>query len=381
MHPAGKELLAARQRSLHAFPEYQLSQDTQAAVDALADEIRLNLVVGPGLPLDRALMRSPGGMSITMLSPHRLAEGLLILANLEGIESATAWVGRISKKGSTPERTMVGIHALKLSEAIEIAGCSFIPVKQMKQSLAISKWMVRAQRSDQLSWPETVAFLDTTCPNIYSDHLDEDRIKSVHEWRSKLSVILNAIGYALDGSPSLGEMFHEYLDEDLEFLDHFGGYSWQHENAPRQLIPVTLTSAGVTAAERHLAATGQVRRQLDLAAERLALARRRAGDADRAIDISIALEALLGDTKKFDMTYKLSLRAARLLSDERNERIKIRNTVKEFYSLRSRIVHGQVPTLKRNEADTIKEVGRYCNSLALRIAENGINPDWDDVEL
>jgi hypothetical protein len=326
-------------------------------------------------------MQTHGGMGLITLSPHKLAEGLLILANSEGVESATAWVDRINQKSSIPAHTMVGIHALRIPDAIDIAGCSFMPVEQLKQSLAVSKWLVRAHRSDQLYWPETVAVLDTLCPNIYSDQLDEEHIKSVSEWRAKLSVILNAIGYALNGSPSPGEMFHEYLDEDLEFLDHFGGYSWQNENAPRQLVPVTLTSAGVRAAERHLAATGQVRRQLDLAAERLALARRRAGDADRAIDISIALEALLGDTKKFDMTYKLSLRAARLLSDERDERIKIRNTVKEFYSLRSRIVHGQVPVLKGNEANTIKEVGCYCNLLALRIAASGINPNWDDVEL
>lgn len=315
------------------------------------------------------------------MNEHQLAATILILANREGTQSAIDWLSRMSQKRSAPMRSMIGVHALTINEAIEIDGCKFVPIEDLKGSRAVSKWRSRSLQAGQLSSAEVVACLDDFCPDIYSKDIDEQKFTFQAEWREKLSVILNAVGYALNGSPSLGEMFHEYLDEDVELLEHLAGYSWQQENAPRQITPVTLTSAAVDAAERHLAATGQFRRQLDLAAGRLALARRRVGDADRAIDISIALEALLGDTKKFDMTYKLGLRAARLLSGERSERMVIRDKVKKFYDIRSGIVHGSIPSLKAEQSNVIKEVGLYCNSLILKIAQSGEIPDWDEVEL
>jgi Apea-like HEPN len=105
------------------------------------------------------------------------------------------------------------------------------------------------------------------------------------------------------------------------------------------------------------------------------------GSFRKAIDVSIALEALLGDDR-FDLTYKLGLRAARLLSKSFDERKAIRKAIKEFYSIRSAVVHGsKAAQLGADEIQHINNAISYCGRLIVLFVSRGSLPIWDDVEL
>jgi Apea-like HEPN len=92
-----------------------------------------------------------------------------------------------------------------------------------------------------------------------------------------------------------------------------------------------------------------IKTQCDIAIERLNLARRRLSIEDKTIDGAICLKALLGDGNKQEITYRLRLRAALLLSKDLKERREISKAVRDFYTLRSTAVHGDRSKLRDAE--------------------------------
>jgi Apea-like HEPN len=128
---------------------------------------------------------------------------------------------------------------------------------------------------------------------------------------------------------------------------------------------------------------GQQRRSLDVALDRLNLARRRRSPGDKAIDAGICLEALLGDDSPQELTYKLRLRAALLLGTTLDERRKIRDDVRDLYDLRSSVVHGRV----RRPKDTLLD-GQHasrgleiCTQAVRAIVQRNARPDFAAWEL
>ena len=94
-----------------------------------------------------------------------------------------------------------------------------------------------------------------------------------------------------------------------------------------QAPPLKVDDAVLDWAERYLKMEGPLRRSMDIALDRLNLARRRRSPGDQAIDSGICLEALLGDDSPQELTYKLKLRAALLLGSTVTERREIREAV------------------------------------------------------
>jgi hypothetical protein len=112
-----------------------------------------------------------------------------------------------------------------------------------------------------------------------------------------------------------------------------------------QFAPLKIDSEAIAWAERYLQMDRRLRGAVDVALDRLNLARRRRWPGDQAVDGGICLEALLGDDSPQELTYKLRLRAALLLGTTLPEREEIREAVRGFYNLRSKTVHGRGQTL------------------------------------
>jgi len=80
---------------------------------------------------------------------------------------------------------------------------------------------------------------------------------------------------------------------------------------------------------------------------------RRARDADSPaliiLDCISALEALFSTkNEKQEISYRLSNRVATLLADNKNERNILRNEIRNYYNLRSKLVHGSVVDVEPN---------------------------------
>jgi Apea-like HEPN len=89
--------------------------------------------------------------------------------------------------------------------------------------------------------------------------------------------------------------------------------------------------------------------RLTLAAERLGAAMLREHEADTILDLCIGLEAVLGDESPGDITYKLALRAAAVLSASgiSDDPKTIFNHIKAIYRYRSAVAHGRPSESRR----------------------------------
>jgi len=126
------------------------------------------------------------------------------------------------------------------------------------------------------------------------------------------------------------------------------------------------------------------REALRVPLQRLASAMRAWSTVDSAIDLGIALEALLlADTDTSELTFKLRLRVSRYLEPAGAGRERFFDAVRDLYAIRSTAVHrGHLPdTFKARPTTEILEDGYRVVARALRrMIADGI-PDWKAVEL
>ncbi len=122
--------------------------------------------------------------------------------------------------------------------------------------------------------------------------------------------------------------------------------------------------------------------------QRLGLACLRRGPADRALELAIALEALLVDSPG-EHTFKIALRAAILTSTELESRKRHRAVIEAMYKIRSSLMHsGQSSDTCKvrgyGDLKTTDIVSEALNITALviqKIISLGARPDWSSLEL
>lgn len=81
-------------------------------------------------------------------------------------------------------------------------------------------------------------------------------------------------------------------------------------------------------------------------------------DPEKLLDLAIALEAIyLNDGDNKELTYRLSLRASRLLAESFDERYEIFKVIRDLYKYRSKVAHGEtLDSLKRSDAERLSKV-------------------------
>ena len=81
-------------------------------------------------------------------------------------------------------------------------------------------------------------------------------------------------------------------------------------------------------------------------------------ESERLLDIAFAFEAIfLNDGENKELSYRLALRAARLLGKTLTERHEIFDSVKKLYDFRSKIAHGEtLDTMKPKDALKLQQV-------------------------
>jgi hypothetical protein len=148
-----------------------------------------------------------------------------------------------------------------------------------------------------------------------------------------------------------------------------------------QLVqPTEVNNVALVWVDQYLQLADDVKKVCDIAIERLNLARRRRSPGDKAIEGAICLEALLGDERSEELTYKLKLRSALLLETDIDQRKKIKKTVGSFYKLRSKTVHGRSKSVQ--DAEAIASEGLIiCSRVLQAIVKRNEKPEPEDWEL
>jgi hypothetical protein len=137
---------------------------------------------------------------------------------------------------------------------------------------------------------------------------------------------------------------HIYLAAVRAYPEHLENFGWIRP------VPVINSTAAFEIAEIFRALNELKSGGLVVAVKRLNAAQLRKEEADSILDITIALEALLGDDAKSEMTHKLAMRMAALtkLAPFGTETVEgVFKLVKEIYNYRSSVVHGSKKAPKK----------------------------------
>lgn len=213
--------------------------------------------------------------------------------------------------------------------------------------------------------------------STWSDELDEAAIL--------LALVPNAI-------PVEAAHWMQMDDPDVALLVQFGiSRSNSHDVEPSSFhVAPSIDAAqvrGLVPAYRKLPKSNRDR--VALAIGRLLRGRSQSNPGNRAIDVAIALEVLFMNSDRDEHSYKISLRAARLLREGVAARRKVFAEVKTVYDVRSKMVHtgsasneSNVAGMKRTAHDVVEAVDVVCIEAIRRFLAMGSIPnDWRDAEL
>lgn len=103
-------------------------------------------------------------------------------------------------------------------------------------------------------------------------------------------------------------------------------------------------------------------------------------NADRLIDLRIALESLYLDSSGGELGFRLSITGARHLGVGLDEREEIRKTLADFYRLSSKVIHGTLPKGSA-AASLVERTTKLCRNGILKIVEQRDRPDWTELLL
>lgn len=119
-------------------------------------------------------------------------------------------------------------------------------------------------------------------------------------------------------------------------------------------------------------------RRLRLAMRRLSSVNPTVLNDDRAIDLGIALEALLMRGHESNVSHKFRVRGSLLRGGDPSTHDETYNLLKDFYDIRSRVAHGDASYNTDNDREEIiDKVLNLSFDLCAKLIEFGGQPDWD----
>lgn len=123
---------------------------------------------------------------------------------------------------------------------------------------------------------------------------------------------------------------------------------------------------------------------LGISLDRLAQALRRDNSIDKAIDLGIALEAVLlhglGDTGRGELKFRAAIRGATFIGGSREKRLETLRLLQDAYDLRSTAVHsGKLGGRKHGKTpeEILDAAATSCAAIAQQLITRGAFPDWD----
>ena len=145
-----------------------------------------------------------------------------------------------------------------------------------------------------------------------------------------------------------------------------------------KLAPEALVEAREAFENRKGERYGRMAPVIGRLAEALAQNRRIAGD-DRILDVAIALERMY-DLPRWQISRKLRNRVSLYLGTDAESRKRVKESVEEFYDVRSDIVHGRPDNVppQRNRAAFVKGFDIAQRSL-FKLLREGPPDDWDKL--
>ncbi|MNQ21790.1 hypothetical protein D3C85_349180 [compost metagenome] len=137
-----------------------------------------------------------------------------------------------------------------------------------------------------------------------------------------------------------------------KYPNYFDNFYWNTKDLP-QISKSDLENIG----KIYLNLLKNENNKIRISDKRLRYSYLRDNEEDSILDIIIALETLLSDNDKGELTYKLSMRIAKLLyfHNEKYDSIETFEIMKKIYDYRSAVVHGSSKVNSKKEIKIEKD--------------------------
>jgi hypothetical protein len=373
---------------------------TTAGVDAIFT-LANSLATEPEFA--HATRRVQTGTGWLGFSKDAAAQQMLSIARDRGAPAAVAWLRKVSAVKEVAFSAVKALYGIKCSGRIPMSdSVILLPFADLPSS-STRDWILQEheaanERGGGLrgfkAAPEAALlhaggvrplFLDLITPDLNS-------APSVFAWFEELDEAALQLALIPKAIPMEAAHWLHVDDPDVARVVNFGisrsGPLDLH--APPYHDPAEATTEsidGLLPAFKNL--NKQDRPRFKLAVDRLVRSRSQQIPGNRAIDLAIALEVLFMGADQGEHSYKISLRAARLLRDTVDARRTVFTEVQRVYELRSSMVHAGRGSDKynvnggpRTASDLVESVDVHCTDALRQVLKRGAIPEtWRDIEL
>jgi hypothetical protein len=295
-----------------------------------------------------------------------------------GPSATVAWLEKLHNAKNPSVRTVIEVVGLECKKTIQFStGVRLSLLDELPQSPNV-KALGRSYESnfETMSVPShgpTVA--------VHEDAIFGASREPAPEIRSQKLIEQALLGLCVSGEvfPNTGSRWQEFVDSDFEAAVF--GRMWGGEQAGH---PPTaqVSDKAVAYAEKFISLNGDLARRCHIAAHRIRSARSRWDHSQRVIDIAVALEALLLPPESAsEIAHRLKIRAAMLVASSHEERSEIAKLIKDFYSVRSKVVHGVVVAPVQKHFETIERVQKIAEQILRIEIDLGRTPNFDAIDL
>lgn len=200
----------------------------------------------------------------------------------------------------------------------------------------------------------------------------------------EVRLCLTAIGIC---SPLEERRWHQFKDEVLADAIRISTMSFR----PIEIKPFRLRKSEKITEENTVSVINsyfklpeKFQHRMIRALDRLNKAMRRSTLGDIALELSIALEAILLDSERGDNRFKVSMRSGIAFSNDLEQRVLCRNVVKKMYDIRSKLVHDGIDSpignKRMKETGLMREATSFSAVIMTNLIKNG-PPNWPELEL
>jgi hypothetical protein len=310
---------------------------------------------------------------------------LMKVANDAGALAALAWFHKVACIKNASLRYVLEIRGLMISNRISFSnGVHLSPWDEMPDSpnvRAITNAQVPRPGSHHAHVSSLAAYIEVSDVPGRAAHGEPSGSPAADLATETLHRTARALALSGELAPVLGISWIDFIDADLARLDF--GRMWHGDPTDASVIgslAPEIDSVAIAWVNRFLAADRAVQCACDIPLERLTMGRTRKSGGNKAIDGAICLEALLGGKSQGDLTHKLATRAAILLGGTLEERRATQRQIRDFYGLRSRIVHGNTSEIKPKDRENVYKGLEICERVLQRVVAMNRIPcpeDWD----
>jgi hypothetical protein len=332
--------------------------------------------------------------------PFMVAPELVHISFKHSVEAAVTYFRKMVSLPYADGYSTILLLGLDLEKSFEVyPGVTLTRVEELPCSNSKehyigddSKWYLNNPHPSFVSAPKCALVRKIRIePLVYHSGNEPKNKKHLesHKLFKDIALLLTLVG---PGPVLTSVHWFEFEDKDLQGvkLSNSGWHNYEifPYNLPNKNLPVADESISNIISSYCKISDSKIKRKVVVAIERLSASFRRRNPGDSALELSIALEIIFAEDFG-ENTYKIGLRAALLLTDNVEQRQRIRSVISSLYKQRSKLVHrgensatakikGYTPISSIN---LVNEAADYVSKSIKKIIELGCIPDWNEYEL